>query len=151
MGITLRIVRSVTLLSCGLLLWNCSKPPDDEQLIRQSMQAIQTAAEAKAIGEILEYLADDFIGNRQLRKANIRGMLLLHFRQNQNVHAFLHSVEVTVNGNKADVTCQVILAGRGEEIIPERARVLDIQSKWEKRNDRWQIVEASWQDPYYPL
>ncbi len=147
MAITVKSEVLVTYLLCGLLLVSCSAPPDDEQYIHQSMQRIEVAAEAKSSKDILDYLAEDFLGNKALRKANIKGMLFLHFRRHKNVHVFLQGVSVAVTGDSAQVSCKVILAGRQDRVVPERAKVLEIKSRWQKRGDEWLIVEANWKDP----
>jgi hypothetical protein len=139
------------LIFAGILLFlaGCAEPPDEEQVLRQHMKKIEQAAERKLSGDILAYLAEDFLGNDQFRKANIKGMLFVHFRRNKNVHVFLHDVGIEVLADKAMVKCQVILAGREENIMPERARILEITSQWQKRDGDWQVVSASWKDPYY--
>lgn len=146
-----QIIRSLYLLTAGffLILGGCAEPPDEEQVIRQHMKKIEQAAENKTSGDILDYLAEDFLGNNQFRKANIKGMLFLHFQRNRNVHVFLHDVAIEVVADRATVKCQVILAGRDEKIMPERARILDITSQWQKRGADWQVISASWKDPYY--
>jgi hypothetical protein len=150
MAVTLKIPY-LCLIFAGtlLLLSGCAEPPDAEQVIRQHMKNIEQAAENKQSGDILDYLADDFLGNNQFRKANIKGMLLLHFRRNKNIHILLHDVGIEVVADRATVKCQVILAGRDEKIIPERARILEIVSQWQRRDGDWQVISASWEDPYY--
>jgi len=127
----------------------CSEPIPDETRIRQTISDMEKAAEAKQSGPIMDYLAEDFLGNHVYRKANIRAMLLLQFRQNQHIHVYLRITELSIKHAQAQLTCQVILAGRDEKIVPERGRVLDIHSDWEKREGKWQVVRARWQDPFF--
>jgi hypothetical protein len=135
------------LFVCGLLA-GCSEPPSDEALLRLAIAQMEKSAEAKEIRPILAFLADDFLGNKRYRKANIGAMLLLHFRQNQHIHVYLHIVELGIQGDQAKIQCQVVLAGRDEKIVPNRARILLIDSDWQKRNGEWKVVKASWKDPY---
>ena len=134
-------------LVCGVLP-GCSEPPSDDTRLRQAIAAMEKAAEAKAIRPILAFLADDFLGNKVYRKANIGGMLLLHFRQNQHIHVYVHIVKIEVKGETAKLQCQVVLAGRDEKIIPKQARILVIDSDWQKRDGEWKVVRASWQDSF---
>lgn len=149
MAITLKYTLIILFIINGLLIYGCSEPPDDEQLLQQALKKMEKAAESKVSTDILDYLAEDFMGNQQFRKANIKGMLFLHFRRHKNVHIFLHDVEIQLRGQQATVHCQVILAGRGEKIMPEQARILEIESIWQKRDGDWRVVSASWKDPYY--
>lgn len=137
-----------TLLLVFGLNTSCSKPESDETRLRQTIADMEKAAEAKQIRPILAFLTDDFLGNKVYRKANIGGMLLLHFRQNQHVHVYLHIVELKIKDEQAQIQCQVVLAGRDEKIIPQRARILVIDSDWQKRDGEWQVVNAHWKDPF---
>jgi ketosteroid isomerase-like protein len=137
-----------TLLLVFGLLAGCSELASDETRLRQAIADMEKAAEAKQIRPILAYLADDFLGNKVYRKANIGGMLLLHFRQNQHIHVYLHIVELKIKADQAQIQCQVVLAGRDEKIVPERARILVIDSDWQKRDGEWQVVKAHWKDPF---
>ena len=125
----------------------CSEPAPDATRLRQAIAEMEKAAEAKQTGPILDYLAEDFLGNKVYRKANIRAMLLLHFRQNQHIHIYLRITELSIKHNQAQLSCQVILAGRGEKLVPQRGRVLVIQSDWQKRDGEWRVVKARWKDP----
>ncbi|MBI1422645.1 MAG: hypothetical protein GC149_04190 [Gammaproteobacteria bacterium] len=108
---------------------------------------MEKAAEARQAGPILDYLANDFQGNAAYRKANIHAMLLMHFRQNQHIHVYLRIAELKLEGNKARLLCRMILAGRDENVVPERGKVLEIVSDWEKRDGEWRVVKAAWKDP----
>lgn len=122
------------------------EPMDDEARIRQRIEEMVVATESKEPGKVLEPVHQDFLGNQRIRKANLRGILLLHFRRHKNVHVFVNDLEVTIKGLKAEVSCNVVMAGRNQT-LPERARVLQVQSLWRKIEDDWQVVSASWQDP----
>lgn len=125
----------------------CSEPVPDEARLRQAVAEMEKAAEAKDTRPILDYLADDFLANKTYRKAKIRGMLFLQFRQNQHIHVYLHITELKITDDRAQLTCQVILAGRDEKIVPKRGRILVIHSSWQKRDGKWQVVRAQWRDP----
>lgn len=135
---------------CLVLSWltGCSESVPDETRLRQAISAMEQAAEAKQTRVILDYLSEDFLGNKVYRKANIRGMLLLHFHQNQHIHVYLRIVDLVVKDGLAFLTCQVILAGQDEKIVPERGRILVIDSDWEKRDGEWRVVRAHWKDPF---
>ena len=134
------------LLVC-LLFAACSEPSSDENRLRQAVAEMEKAVEARQAGPILDYLADDFQGNAVYRKANIHAMLLMHFRQNQNLHVYLRIADLKLAGNKARLLCRMLLVGRDEEVVPERGKVLEIVSDWEKRDGDWQVVKATWKDP----
>lgn len=125
----------------------CSKPPSDETRLRQAVADMEKAAEAKQLNPILAYLGEDFLGNHIYRKANMSGMLVYQFHRNQHVHVFLHITGLTIKADHAQLRCEVLLAGRGQQVVPDRARVLVIKSDWRKRDGKWQVMRASWKDP----
>jgi hypothetical protein len=137
----------LAVFTATLLLGGCSKPASDESRLRHAVAAMQKAAEAKQPGPILAYLADDFVGNQVYRKANIRAMLLLHFHQNRHVQVFLRVTRIRLKANEAKMACTILLTGRDKHVIPERARPLVVDSVWQKRDGKWRVIRASWQDP----
>lgn len=146
----LKNVRNITLLLLALLVAGCAEPPpEDEVLINRHLTSMLQAAQNKDLDTILSYLDEDFLGNGRIRKANIKGMLFLHFRQNTHLHVLMRVAEIKVEGESAEVMTQVITAGREENLIPERGRVLEITSRWAKRDGDWRVMEASWRDPLY--
>ena len=146
----LRNVSYVTLFLVALLSAGCGEPPPaDEVLINRHLNSLLRAAQNKDLDTFLSYLDEGFVGNGHLRKANIKGILFLHFRQNTHLHVLMRVAEVTVEGSTANVITQVITAGREENLIPERGRVLEITSRWVKRGGDWLVTGASWRDPIY--
>lgn len=144
---TTQFVYWITVFMLSGLLFACSEPASDESRLRQAVADMEKAAEAKQLRPILAYLGDDFLGNRMYRKANIGAMLLLQFRQNQHVHVLLHVTRINIKANRAQLRCEVLLAGRDKQIVPERARALVIESDWQKRDGEWRVVRAGWRDP----
>lgn len=129
------------------LISGCSEPVDDELRIRQRVDAMVKATEAKELGEVMRPVHKDFLGNKRIRKANLRGLVLLHSRQHKNLHVFVNQLEVQLGGTQAEVVCNVVLAGRSQT-LPEQARVLQVRSTWHKIDDDWFVMSASWKDPF---
>lgn len=139
-----------TLLCLSTLLWfGCSKPLPDEVRIRQYIEQMSVATRDKDLSGVMAPIHENFLGNERIRKANLKGLVLIHFQRHKNVHVFVHDVEIAVSGLNAVVTCNVILAGRNE-LLPEQGRVLKLTSQWQKMDDDWLVVSASWRDPFMP-
>jgi len=134
------------LLLGGLCLGSCSEKVPDETRIRQRIDAMSTATGKKDLSAVLEPVHESFLGNEHIRKINLRGLLVLHFQRHKNVHVFVNDVEVVLRGGTAEVTCNVLLAGRSS-MLPEEGRVLRVTSQWQKIDDDWLVVSASWRDP----
>ena len=138
------------LICLSALLWlGCSEPVPDEARIRQLIEQMAIATREKDLSGVLTPIHEDFLGNERIRKANLKGLVFVHFQRHKNVHVFVHDVEVVVTGLEATVTCHVIMAGRNE-LLPEQGRVLKVTSQWQKIADDWQVISASWHDPLMP-
>ncbi|MGD8925806.1 MAG: hypothetical protein PVG20_03080 [Thioalkalispiraceae bacterium] len=140
-------LRVAWMLALALILLSCGgEPVDDEARIRQRIDDMVKAAEAKELGNVMEPIAEEFLGNKRIRKMNLKGLVLLHFRRHKNVHVFVNDIEVVLKHKKAEVTCNVVMAGRNQT-LPESGRILRVTSIWEKRDDDWYVLSASWEDP----
>lgn len=142
--------QGMTLLVASLMMLvtvSCSEPVDDEARIRQRIDDMVKATEAKELGDVMAPVHQDFLGNERIRKANLKGLVFMHMRRHKNVHVFVNNLEVVLKGAEAEVTCNVVLAGRNQT-LPEQARVLQVTSIWKKIEDDWFVVSASWRDPF---
>lgn len=139
-------VRWITLFGLLALAAACSRKSTDEGRLRRAMAEMVTAAEAKQVRPILDYLAEEFQGNGSYRKANIGGMLYYYYQHNRHVQVFLHIVRLKISGAKAAVRCQVVLSGRDQKLVPDRARVLVIDSQWHRTDGEWRVQSANWRD-----
>jgi len=136
----------LALLVLALFCSGCSEPIPDETRIRQRIDAMSTATGDKTLATVMEPIHEDFLGNQRIRKVNLKGLATMYFQRHKNVHVFVNDVEVVVQGEFAEVACNVILAGRNE-MLPEQGRVLRVTSQWKKSDDDWFVVSASWHDP----
>ena len=149
------------LLAAGFVLIGCSEPVDDEVRIRQRITEMENATEAKQLGDVMQPVDKDFLGNEIIRKVNLKALILLHFRRSKNVHVYINDLEVVLlsgepeakdlDGSEAKiteakVTCNVVMAGRNKT-LPEQARVLQVVSIWKKIEGDWFVASASWKDP----
>jgi ketosteroid isomerase-like protein len=139
---------SLCLLALTTLLWaGCSEPIPDEARIRQRIEAMSAATAEKDLAAVMAPIQEDFLGNQRIRKPNLKGLVYLHFSRHKHVHVFVHDVQVSVNGDHAEVSCNLVLAGR-EDLLPEQGRVLKVLSQWKKIAGDWMVMSASWQDPF---
>jgi ketosteroid isomerase-like protein len=138
----------IGLLALSVLLWvGCSEPLPDEARIRQRIETMSAAAGDKDLARVMAPIHDDFLGNQRIRKANLNGLVFVHFRRHKHVHVFVNDVQVSLRGETAEVNCNVILAGR-DQLLPEQGRVLQVISQWKKIDGDWMVMSASWQDPF---
>jgi len=142
---------SISLLVLAALFWaaGCSEPIPDEVRIRQRIEMMSAATAEKDLAEVLAPIHADFLGNQRIRKPNLKGLVYIHFTRHKHVHVFVHDVQVSLNGDTAEVSCNLVLAGR-EKLLPDQGRVLQALSQWKKIDGDWMVMSASWQDPFIP-
>lgn len=138
------------LLFAAILITSCSEPPPDEQQIRHHIEQMAKAVGEKDLSGVMGPVHEDFLGNERIRKANLRGLVLINQRRHKHIHVLVHSVDIQLHQEGgAIVNCHLILAGRND-LIPERGRVLEVTSHWKKIDGDWYVISASWHDPLMP-
>ena len=142
-------VQKISIIMLGYFVISCSEPIDDETQIRTRIDSMQTATEAKELGNVLAPVHKDFLGNARVRRINLKGLILLHFRRNKNVHVLVNNLDIVLADSPepktAKVICNVVLLGRNQT-LPETGRVLTVESEWQKEEGEWFVVRAKWRD-----
>jgi hypothetical protein len=133
----------VCLLLLGASLVGCSSPTDDETRLRQQLDQVAEAIEQHDRDTVLEVLAEDFRTSEGQLAQDINRMLLLQFRQNKHIQAFLYDVEVKLFPPVADVELQALLLG-SSQWLPEQGRRYEVQMRWQKQEDDWRLTRLRW-------
>jgi len=115
----------------------------DKALIHQRLQQMVKSAENRKMSEFLEGIHADFLGQGSLRKANLAGLMLLHFRQHKSISVSLSEMEIQLEMPTATVRFTAQLYGQAGWL--GHGRRLGIQSRWRKMDDEWQMERARWQ------
>ena len=133
------------MLGAGLLivlLAACGRPAD-EQALRDTISAMQAAAEERSISGVMDHVTEDFGGSHGLDQAGLRRLLQAQFLGNQQVGVTLGPIEVEMQGERAKVSFSVLLTGGGR-YIPERGRAHEVVSGWRVEDGEWRIFFAEW-------
>ncbi len=125
-----------------LLLGACGRPAD-EQALRDTIAAMQTAAEERSLSGVMDHVADDFGGSHGLDHAGLRRLLQAQFLGNQKVGVTLGPIDVEMQGERAKVSFSVLLTG-SSRYIPERGRAHEVVSGWRVVDGEWEIFFAEW-------
>lgn len=132
-------------LLAGLLLFltACSRPVD-EQALRDTIHAMQAAAEARDARGVSEYLADNFAGDQGLDKERLRRLLVVQFMRNQRVGVTLSPISTRIEGPRAEAEFTALLTGFQDGLLPARADGYRIVTGWRVEDGRWVLERASW-------
>lgn len=127
-----------------LALWlvGCGRPAD-EQALRDTIAAMQAAAEQRSISGVMDHVTEDFGGSHGLDHAGLRRLLQVQFLGNQRIGVTLGPIDVEMQGDRAKVTFSVLLTG-SSRYIPERGRAHEVVSGWRIVDGEWRIFFAEW-------
>jgi len=146
----MRNVYILTIIFIGFIVISCTEPIDDEAQIRDRVDSMVMATEAKEMISVLAPIDKDFLGNNRIRRVNLRGLVLVHFQRNKNVYVLVNNLQIELDSQTeaktAKVHCNVVMAGRNKT-LPETGRVLSVESLWHKEDGEWFVISAKWRDP----
>ena len=134
-------LRALLLLGCCVLCACRPEPP--EQALRNTIAAMQAAAETQDADALFEPIADDFAGSEGMdRKAFRRYVTLVGFR-NRQVGVRLGPLDVKLFEQRASVSFTAALSG-GAGWLPEQVQVYDVETGWRLDGNEWQLISARW-------
>ncbi|HEY0660593.1 MAG TPA: nuclear transport factor 2 family protein [Lysobacter sp.] len=115
-----------------------------EQELREAMSALQAGIEARDAGRVDDWLADDFVGPEGLDRAGARRLAQAMFLRHRDVGASLGPVEVVLQQRHATVRFNAALTGGSGSLIPDAARIYDVETGWRLDDGEWRMTSARW-------
>lgn len=146
MGKETGLMRACALL-CLLLavaLAACGRTPP-EQRLRGTLAELQAAIENKDAGALEDVLAEDFIGPHALDRDGARRMAQLMFLRHGAVGASLGPVSIDLQPGHATARFNVALTGGSGQVLPDAARLYDVQTGWREVDGEWRLISAEWE------
>ena len=137
-------LRTGLLLLLLLALAGCSRPAD-EQALRDTLAAMQTAVEQREASAVVEHVAENFAGAGNMDRDGLRRMLVVQFMRNQQVGVTLGPVTVRIEGERAEAEFRALLTGFDQGLLPVRADGYRIVTGWRVEDGRWVLERASWE------
>ena len=138
-----RIASGMAVAVC-LLLAACAKD-DPEQAVRQQVEAMQVAIDARDAGEVEDLLARDFVGNEGMGRRAIRQLAAGGFLRHRGVAAKVGPVSVERRGDTdAIARFSVLATGGSGGFLPESGQVYQVETGWRLVDGEWKLINASW-------
>ena len=129
------------MLALGLA--GCSRTPP-EQALRETIAAMEAAAEARDSSALVEHLAEDFAGPDGMDRERFRRYLAVIWLRNRDVGVTLGPLEVELMGERATVSFTAAARG-GAGLLPERADVYQVRTGWRLEGGDWKLISADWE------
>lgn len=132
------------LLAAGLAA--CARP-SPEQRLRDTMAGLQQAVEAREAGGIRALLADDFIGPQGMDRDGAVGMARIAFLRHRRVGvAIVGPLDVRMQPpDHASVRFDAGVTGGSGGLLPDSARLYEVQTGWRLEDGEWRLTSASWE------
>lgn len=123
----------------------CSNSPS-EQLLRETIDAMHKAGEARDVGALMEHVADDFSGQSASMDRRALGAFLLAMRlRTQSLSITRTQTQINMNNLSADAEITFLVTdGRG--LLPTQGQVVRAQTKWRFESGEWLLTTANWRE-----
>jgi len=134
----------LALVAAFALLSGCART-SPEQAIRQRMEVLQAAVDARDAGAVDALLADDFIGNDGLDRQGARRLAAGMFLRYRDVSARLGPATVELRGERdAIARFSVLATGGSGGLLPDSGQVYQVETGWRLVDGEWKLLSASW-------
>ncbi len=120
----------------------CRKEPP-EQALRNTIAAMETAAEAHETDALFEPIADDFAGSEGMDRQAFRRYVTFMGMRSKSVGVQLGPLDVKLYDQRATVAFTAALSG-GEGLLPSRVQVYDVETGWRLDDGEWKLISAKW-------
>lgn len=121
----------------------CSRAPA-EQRLRESIAGLQAAIEAREVGRAMEHVAEDFGGTGNLDREGARNLLRLMAIRHQRLGLTLGPMQLELHAERASVRFTAVATGGSGALLPESARVWEVETGWRDENGGWRLISAEW-------
>ena len=133
-------------LACAVLaLAACARKPD-EQRLRETIAAMQTAVEQGRPRDFMASVAPDFTANEaSVDHDGLANILRVAALRNEKIGVTLGPIDVTLQGSRATADVTATLTGSSGGLLPERGAIYAIHSAWKKEGAEWRVYSATWE------
>ena len=126
----------------ALVLAGCRKEPP-EQALRNTIAAMETAAEKHDNDALFASIAEDFSGSEGMDRQAFRRYVTFTGMRSKSVGVQLGPLDVKLFDQRATVTFTAALSG-GEGLLPDRVQVYDVDTGWRLDGGEWKLISAKW-------
>lgn len=128
-----------------LVLAGCSRAPA-EQRLREAMDGLHAAIEAREPKAAMRFVADDFTATGNLDREAAHNLLRLMVLRHQRLGLALGPIDVAMFDRRATVRFTAVATGGQGSLLPESARVWQVETAWrEDSGGDWRLISAQWQ------
>ena len=112
--------------------------------MRDTIAAMQKAGEEHRVSDLMDSVADDFVGQEGMDQKQLRQYLTVISLQNRQVGTTLGPLTIAVTGDRARVAFTLAASGGAGGWMPDRAQVYEVETGWRLEGGDWKLISASW-------
>jgi hypothetical protein len=137
-------VLGVFAVACALLLTACSRSPS-EQALRATLDSLEIAGETRDVGDFMDHVADDFVGNSsEFDRKGLERLLRMVAMRHQSISVVRSGLDIEMHGERAVVRMRILVTGGSGGLIPDSGQLFDTESAWRFVDGGWQLGSATW-------
>jgi len=128
----------------ALIATGCARPPD-QTAIRETIESMRKAAEARDAGGVLDSIAPDFSGRRgEVDREGLSRLLKLEFLRPEPIGVSIGSIEISVDGDRATAKFEMTVTDRSRRFVPGGSEDYSVVTGWRREGRNWVCVNATW-------
>lgn len=134
-----------------LLLSACSSDPllTKEQLLRNSIQELENRFEARKLGDIVEYVSENYVDENGRKFADVKKVIQLQLMRHKKLFILSKIGEIKWQGdNKAIVQITAAMSGQDVQdvgLLPNiRADMVKFNVEFIKQDEIFKVKAATW-------
>lgn len=133
------------LIVCAVALPGCARTPPEERL-RQAIAASQHDLEARDAAGLVENVAEDFVGPDGMDRTGLRRTAQAAFLRYRAVGVTLGpmQLDMAADSRHATVRFTAALTGGDGAVLPESARLYQVESGWRQAGEAWELTSLHW-------
>lgn len=140
-----RFLRCFWVVVCACALYGCARTAPEDRL-RQTIAAAQQELEARDAAGLSGKVAEDFIGPDGMDRVGLRRTAQVAFLRYRAVGVTLGpmQVDMAADGAHATVRFTAALTGGDGAVLPDSARLYQVESGWRQAGEAWELTSLRW-------
>lgn len=130
---------------CALTAISACHRDSPEAALRTQLQEMRSAVDEGRIGDFMESVTGDFVGNEGIDRAALHNMLRKLALGKSNLSTTTGPLRIEIRGDQATVRFDAFLAGGSGRFLPDSARSYSITSGWRIEKGEWRVYYAQWE------
>ena len=112
--------------------------------MREAIDAMQMAGEARDVGAFMAFVSDDFSGQNASMDRRALAIYMLGIKsRTENIGVTRTKTSITMQDNRAKVEFSLLVTDGGK-ILPAQGQLVSAQTQWRFTGGAWQLASANW-------